>query len=44
MATDATWYNEYKALGFNMLAAGTDQSILASGWRHVLSGDPQTIA
>ena len=39
MATDATWYNEYKALGFNMLAAGTDQSILASGWRHVLSGE-----
>jgi 2-keto-3-deoxy-L-rhamnonate aldolase RhmA len=37
MAGDATWYADYKKMGFNMLAAGTDQAILAQGWRQILS-------
>ncbi len=36
MAGDATWYADYKKMGFNMLAAGTDQAILAQGWRQIL--------
>ena len=38
LAADAAWYRDYKAMGFNMLAAGTDQAILAQGWRQILSG------
>ena len=37
MATDAAWYKKYRALGFNMLAAGTDQSILRDGWSNILA-------
>lgn len=38
LAADAAWYADYKAMGFNMLAAGTDQAILAQGWKQILSG------
>ena len=37
MATDASWSKQYQKLGFNMLAAGTDQAILVSGWKSILS-------
>jgi 2-dehydro-3-deoxyglucarate aldolase/4-hydroxy-2-oxoheptanedioate aldolase len=38
MAGDATWYADYRKMGFNMLAAGTDQAILVQGWRRILAG------
>jgi 2-dehydro-3-deoxyglucarate aldolase/4-hydroxy-2-oxoheptanedioate aldolase len=38
MAASAEWARDYKALGFNMLAAGTDQALLAAGVRNVLAG------
>jgi 2-keto-3-deoxy-L-rhamnonate aldolase RhmA len=38
MAGDATWYADYTKMGFNMLAAGTDQAVLAQGWRQILTG------
>ena len=31
MASDTTWATEYKAHGFNMLAAGTDHGLLMAG-------------
>ena len=37
MATDANWTAQYQRLGFNMLAAGTDQAILVSGWKSILA-------
>ena len=36
MASDATWATEYKALGFNMLATGTDQGLLTAGVKGIL--------
>ncbi|MEM7405364.1 MAG: aldolase/citrate lyase family protein [Pseudomonadota bacterium] len=36
MAADAAWMREYRGYGFNMLAAGTDQGILAAGVAAVL--------
>ncbi len=38
MAADANWLREYRAHGFNMLAAGTDQAMLVQGVRGVLAG------
>ncbi len=37
MATDADWAARYRALGFNMIAAGTDQGLLMSGYRTILA-------
>jgi 2-dehydro-3-deoxyglucarate aldolase/4-hydroxy-2-oxoheptanedioate aldolase len=37
MAADATWARQYKRLGFNMLATGTDHGILMSGVRGILA-------
>ena len=37
MATDAGWAARYRALGFNVLAAGTDQAVLISGYRAILA-------
>ena len=36
MPADAAWAREYKGYGFNMLAVGTDQGLLAQGVRSVL--------
>ena len=36
MATDRTWAQDYKALGFNMLAAGTDHGLLMTGMRDII--------
>jgi 2-keto-3-deoxy-L-rhamnonate aldolase RhmA len=36
MAADAKWARQYKKLGFNMLATGTDQKILMDGVNDVL--------
>jgi 2-dehydro-3-deoxyglucarate aldolase/4-hydroxy-2-oxoheptanedioate aldolase len=36
MAADATWAREYRKLGFNMVATGTDQGLLMAGIRGVL--------
>ncbi len=37
MAADGDWAREYRGLGFNMIAAGTDQGLLIRGMRGVLS-------
>lgn len=37
MATDAGWASRYRALGFNVLAAGTDPSVLMNGYRAILA-------
>lgn len=36
MPADAAWAREYKGYGFNMLAVGSDQGLLAQGVRSVL--------
>lgn len=36
MPTDQAWAREYSRLGFNMLAAGTDQGILMAGVKSIL--------
>jgi len=36
MAGDARSFKAYGKMGFNVLAAGTDQSILMRGWREIL--------
>ena len=36
MAADATWARQYRKLGFNMIATGTDQGMLMAGIRSVL--------
>lgn len=36
MAADETWARQYRAHGFNMIATGTDQAMLAAGVRSVL--------
>jgi 2-keto-3-deoxy-L-rhamnonate aldolase RhmA len=36
MPTDENWARQYKALGFNMLAAGTDPGILMAGVKAIL--------
>lgn len=36
MAADAAWARKYRKHGFNMIATGTDQSILMAGIRGVL--------
>ena len=36
MAADATWAAQYKQLGFNMLAVGTDHGLLMAGVRSIL--------
>lgn len=36
MASDRRWAQDYKRLGFNMLAAGTDHGILSAGVRSIL--------
>lgn len=36
MPTDERWAADYKAHGFNMLAAGTDQGILLEGYKRIL--------
>jgi 2-keto-3-deoxy-L-rhamnonate aldolase RhmA len=38
MAADAEQARRYRTMGFNMLAAGTDQAILATGVKAVLAG------
>ena len=38
MAADARSAKAYKALGFNMIATGTDHGILMAGVRHILGG------
>jgi 2-keto-3-deoxy-L-rhamnonate aldolase RhmA len=38
MAADATSAKAYRALGFNMIATGTDHGILMAGVRHILGG------
>ena len=37
MASDTTWARDYKALGFNMLAAGTDHGLLMAGVRGIVA-------
>jgi 2-dehydro-3-deoxyglucarate aldolase/4-hydroxy-2-oxoheptanedioate aldolase len=37
MPTDANWTRQYRKLGFNMLAAGTDPAILINGWKSILA-------
>lgn len=37
MAGDATWARDYRARGFNMIAAGTDMGALIAGYRATLS-------
>jgi len=37
MPSDQKWAREYRALGFNMLAAGTDQGILMQGYRSIIA-------
>jgi 2-dehydro-3-deoxyglucarate aldolase/4-hydroxy-2-oxoheptanedioate aldolase len=37
MAADQTWAKQYKKLGFNMIATGTDHGILMAGVRNILS-------
>lgn len=37
MATDAGWAARYRALGFNVLAAGTDPGVLMDGYRAILA-------
>lgn len=37
MAADAAWAKQYKRLGFNMVATGTDHGILMNGVRSILS-------
>lgn len=37
MASDETWARDYKALGFNMLAAGTDHGLLQAGLRGIVA-------
>lgn len=36
MPSDRTWAQDYKALGFNMLAAGTDHGLVMAGVRDIL--------
>ena len=36
MAADTNWAKQYKRLGFNMVATGTDHAILMAGVRHIL--------
>lgn len=38
MASDAAAARQYKALGFNMIASGTEQGILIAGTRSILAG------
>jgi 2-keto-3-deoxy-L-rhamnonate aldolase RhmA len=38
MAADARSAKAYRALGFNMIATGTDHGILMAGVRHILGG------
>ncbi len=37
LSTDPTWAKQYKKLGFNMQAAGTDHGLLMAGVRNILS-------
>jgi 2-keto-3-deoxy-L-rhamnonate aldolase RhmA len=37
MAADQAWAKQYRALGFNMVATGTDHGILMAGVRNILS-------
>jgi len=37
MASDENWAREYKDLGFNMLATGTDHAILMAGMKHIIA-------
>ena len=37
MAADQAWAKKYRALGFNMVATGTDHGILMAGVRNILS-------
>jgi 2-keto-3-deoxy-L-rhamnonate aldolase RhmA len=37
MAADTTWARQYKELGFNMLATGTDHGILMDGVRNIIA-------
>jgi 2-keto-3-deoxy-L-rhamnonate aldolase RhmA len=37
MAADTTWAKQYKKLGFNMIATGTDHGILMAGVRNILN-------
>ena len=38
MAADAEWAQRYRALGFNMIAAGLDPALLQSAIRATLQG------
>ena len=37
MASDEAWARDYKELGFNMLAAGTDHGLLMAGVRGIVA-------
>ena len=37
MAADEAWAQQYREFGFNMIASGTDQSILMAGVANILS-------
>ena len=37
MAASEDWARDYKKRGFNMLAAGPDQALLAAGMRGILA-------
>lgn len=37
MAADERWAKQYKKLGFNMIATGTDHGILMTGVKHILA-------
>ena len=36
MAADTAWAKQFRELGFNMLATGTDHGILMAGVRNIL--------
>ena len=42
MPTDPAWAEEYKGLGFNMLAAGTDHGLLMAGVREIIDTVAET--
>jgi 2-keto-3-deoxy-L-rhamnonate aldolase RhmA len=44
MATDATWIDRAKAMGYTMLAAGTDTALLQQAFSQLIQGMQTTPA
>jgi 2-dehydro-3-deoxyglucarate aldolase/4-hydroxy-2-oxoheptanedioate aldolase len=44
MATDATWIERAKAMGYTMLAAGTDTALLQQAFGQLIQGIQSTSA